>query len=66
MEFKKTMIHNAYDKSEVARRYYLLKTGEDISKATAFNRWRMLRVPDKKVLKEVLEQIAKEQKVMMK
>jgi hypothetical protein len=54
------MIHNAYDKSEVARRYYLLKTGEEIDKATAFNRWRMLRAPDLKILDEVRKQLTKE------
>lgn len=60
------MIHEAFNKSEVVKRYYLLKTGEEIDGQTAVNRWRMLRQPDKKVLNKVIADIAKEQKNIIK
>lgn len=54
------MIHSAFIKSEIAKRYYKLATGEDISRDDAFNRWRMLRHPDKKILRQVIKEVAKE------
>lgn len=60
------MIHEAFSKSEIAKRYYALKTGEKLANKEAFNRWRMLRNPDMDVLKKVIEEVVKEQKKLMK
>ena len=56
------MIHEAFTISEIARRYYKLKTGEDILKEVARSRWRMTRNPDLKILNKVIDIIYKEQK----
>lgn len=56
------MIHSAYKKSEIARRYYALATGEAITLQEASNRWRMLRHPDKDIIKKVLKTIEREQR----
>lgn len=58
------MIHEAFTQSEIARRYYLEK-GESLSRQEAANRWRMLRHPDKDVLKKVIGDIVKEQKKLI-
>lgn len=60
------IIHEAYSKSEIARRYYKEYTGEELTNQEAANRWRMLRNPDVKILKKVNDQIHKEQKKMLK
>lgn len=60
------MIHEAFTVSEIARRYYLKKTGEDLSKEVARNRWRMTRNPDKDILNRVIDEIYKEQKKALK
>lgn len=54
------MIHSAYVKSEIARRYYAKATGEALTRQEAVNRWRKLRNPDKKILQKVIKEIAKE------
>lgn len=60
------MIHSAYITSEIARRYYLKKTGEVLSRETARSRWRMTRNPDKDILKKVFEEISKEQNKLLR
>lgn len=59
------MIHEAYSKSEIAKRYYKEATGEDLTNQEAVNRWRMLRNPDVKILKKVNDQIHKEQNKLL-
>jgi hypothetical protein len=56
------MIHEAYSTSYIAKRYYEKATGESLDKKDAYNRWRMLRHPDKTILKKVIDEIYKEQK----
>lgn len=58
------MIHEAFTQSEIARRYYLEK-GERLSRQEAANRWRMLRKPDKDVLKKVIGDVVREQKKLL-
>lgn len=53
------MIHPAYNKSEIARRYYEKTTGEALTRQEAANRWRKTK-PDKKILREVMKEIAGE------
>jgi hypothetical protein len=55
------MIHPAYNRSEIARRYFEEK-GETLSKDDAYNRFRMIRLFDKKILKKIFSDIQKEQK----
>jgi hypothetical protein len=59
------MIHEAYNKSEIARRYFKLK-GETLTRQEANNRWKMVRSPDKEILKKVFSEIHKEQKSKLK
>lgn len=59
------MIHEAYNKSEIVRRYFELK-GEKLTKQEAANRWRMIRNVDLDVLEKVFSQINKEQKKLLK
>lgn len=59
------MIHEAFQISEVARRYFELK-GEQLTKPEAYNRWRMVRNPDLKLLNKAVDQIYKEQKKKLK
>lgn len=59
------MIHEAYNKSEIVRRYFE-KQGEKLTKQEAANRWRMIRNVDLKILKEVFDDIHKEQKKLLK
>jgi hypothetical protein len=59
------MIIEAYKKSVVAKLYYQ-ELGEKISNQEAVNRWRMLRNPDKEILKKVFSEIHKEQKSKLK
>lgn len=54
------MIHPAFNKSEIARRYFEIK-GYKLSKQEAANRWRMLRNPDKSIIKKVIDRVYKEQ-----
>jgi hypothetical protein len=65
LELKTNMIIDAYNTSEIARRYYLLKTGESLSREQARNRWKMTRNPDKKILNKVFTEVLKEQKAMI-
>jgi hypothetical protein len=60
------MIHEAFTISEIARRYYLKKTGENLDKETARKRWNMTRITDLTVLNKVFADIFKEQKKMLK
>jgi hypothetical protein len=60
------MIHEAYSKSVIARFYYKELTGEKLSNQEAVNRWRMIRNPDKDILKKVFSDIYKEQKSKLK
>jgi hypothetical protein len=53
------MILNAYNKSEIARLYFL-KQGDKLTKQQAANRWRMI-IPNKKTLKEVFKEVYKSQ-----
>lgn len=46
--------------------YYKELTGEDITNQEAVNRWRMLRNPDKDILKKVFSEVYKEQKSKLK
>jgi hypothetical protein len=59
------MISKAYNKSEIARRYFELK-GETLTRQEANNRWKMIRSPDLLALKKVFDTIHKEQKGMLK
>jgi hypothetical protein len=58
------MILPAYNKSEIARLYFL-KKGETLTKQEAANRWRMI-TPDVKVLKEVFRDAYLAQKGSLK
>lgn len=60
------MIHEAFSKSEIAKRYYALKTGEKLTNKEAANRWRMLRNPDMDALQKVIDGVIKEQKKLLK
>jgi hypothetical protein len=59
------MIHEAYNKSEIARRYFELK-GETLTRQEANNRWKMVRNPDAEILKKVFDKVYKEQKTQLK
>ena len=59
------MIHPAFYKSEIARRYYLAKTGEDLPLKVAMNRWRMTTNIDKKILSKVINRVLKEQERLL-
>lgn len=59
------MINEAYNKSEIARRYFKLK-GEELTRQEANNRWKMVRNPDKDILKKVFSEVYKEQKSKLK
>lgn len=52
-------------KTEIAVRYYKLKTGENLDRELARKRWAMTKNPDEKILKKVLDGILKEQKKKM-
>jgi hypothetical protein len=58
------MILPAYNKSEIARLYFL-KKGENLTKQEAANRWRMVN-PDLKVLESVFNELHKEQKDILR
>lgn len=59
----KTMILDEYYKQgAVAKLYFKMKAGEELDNETARNRWRMIRNPDKVILKKVFDAIHKEQK----
>lgn len=53
------MIHEDFNKSAIARRYYA-KLGESLSKQEALNRWRMLRNPDLRLLRQVIREVSRE------
>jgi hypothetical protein len=59
------MIIDAYNTSEIARRYYLKKTGEDLTREQARNRWKMTRNPDTAIVKKVLDEVLREQKKLL-
>lgn len=59
------MIHSAFIKSEIARRYYAA-AGEELSRQEAANRWRMLRNPNRKLLQKVIDEVTREQKKEIK
>jgi hypothetical protein len=59
------MIIDAYNTSEIARRYYLKKTGEDLTREQARNRWKMTRNPDTAIIKKVLDEVLREQKKLL-
>lgn len=59
------MIHPAFYKSEIARRYYE-KKGETLTAQQATNRWRMTRNFDKKLLRQVFDEIYREQREALK
>lgn len=50
-----------YKKSAVARLYFQFK-GEKLSNIEAWNRWKMVRKPDKDILAKVIDYIYAEQK----
>lgn len=54
-----------YKQGAVAKMYFKLKSGEDLDNETARNRWRMIRNPDKAILKKVFDAIHKEQKARL-
>lgn len=58
------MIHEAYSKSYIARRYFALK-GEKLTNTEAYNRWKMTRKPDKIILSKVFAQIYIEQQNLL-
>lgn len=58
-------IHPAFNKSEIARRYYKKATGEALTNQEAVNRWRNIRNPDKKILAQVVEEVTQEQKTLI-
>jgi hypothetical protein len=58
------MILPAYNKSEIARLYFL-KKGENLTKQEAANRWRMVK-PDLKVLESVFNELHKKQKDILR
>lgn len=60
------MIHEAFSKSEIAKRYYALKTGEKLTNQEAANRWRMLKNPDPLILTKVFNAVNKEQARLLK
>jgi hypothetical protein len=55
-----TVILPAYNKSEIARLYFL-KKGENLTKQEAANRWRMIRQFDFKVLGSVFNEVHRKQ-----
>jgi hypothetical protein len=54
------MILKAYNKSEIARLYFL-KKGESLTTIEAGNRWRMVKNPDLKILRDVFKELHKKQ-----
>jgi hypothetical protein len=58
------MIHEAYSKSYIAQRYFALK-GEKLTTAEAYNRWKMIRKPDKLLLSKIFAQIYIEQQNLL-
>ncbi len=59
------MIHTAYNKSEIAKRYYLAM-GRNYDNQAAIKQWSQDRKLNLKVLKEVFETIYTEQKQSLK
>lgn len=60
------MIHPAYNKSEIARRYYEKATGEKLTNQEAINRLRKLRNVDKVLLRKVFDDVNSEAKKELK
>lgn len=60
------MIHKAFNKSEIARRYYEKATGEKLNNQEAVNRLRKLKNIDRKLLREVFNDVLNEQKQELK
>lgn len=59
------ILNEYYKQSSVARLYFKLK-GEDLDNKEAWNRWKMVRNPDKEILTKVIDAIYKEQKKALK
>lgn len=66
MKNHKFSIHPAYIKAEIARRYFLKMTGEDIGKERAWNRWRVQKSYDKKSLRAIIIEIRNEASGLLK
>lgn len=60
----KIMIHEAYTKAEIARRYYE-KRGITLEKEPARKRFLLDKNIDRKLLREVFSDINKEQKTLL-
>lgn len=60
----KIMIHEAYTKAEIARRYYE-KRGIKLEKEPARKRFLLDKNIDRKLLREVFSDINKEQKTLL-
>lgn len=59
------ILNEYYKKASIARLYFKLK-GENLDNKEAWNRWRMVRNPDKDILNKVIDAIYKEQKKALK
>lgn len=59
------MIHKAFNKSEIARRYFELK-GEKLSNSEAANRFRSVRNPDVNLIARIVAEVYAEQKDLLR
>ena len=60
------MIHEVYKKAQIARRYYKLKTGEELESEFARKRFEKDKNIDDSLLKKVFSMVNEEQRALLK